>query len=197
MAITIEYKDVENKLLLLYLINLMDLPMSRSQITAFVIQKDIMNHFTLEQNLTDMVQRGFIDATLESAQDENITRYALTEAGLENLGLLENQIPRPVRNVIEQYVDDNRGKIKKGFEKTAHYFPNVDNDEYTVKCGIYDDRRGTMLMEISVPVITREQAKHIQCNWNEHYNTIYKRILEILVEPCCGDKGTSKDEGSC
>jgi DNA-binding PadR family transcriptional regulator len=182
MGIILEYKDIENKLLLLYLINMMDLPMSRSQITDFIIQKDLMNHFTLEQNLTDMVARGFLDATTENTQDENTTRYALTEEGLTNLELLDAQIPRPVRSVITQYVEDNRGKIKKGFEKTAHYFPNVENDEYIVKCGVYDDKRGSMLMEIQVPVVTREQAKHIQTNWNENYNSLYQKILSILIE---------------
>lgn len=181
MAITIEYKDVENKLLLLYLINMMDLPMSRSQITDFIISKDLMHHFILEQNLTDMVDRGFLEVTHENAQDENVTRYTLTEVGINNLELLENQIPRPVRNIITQYVEENRGKIKKGFEKTVHYFPNGENDEYIVKCGVYDDKRGYMLMEISVPVITREQAKHIQANWSANYSTMYQRILAILT----------------
>ncbi|MCL2576832.1 MAG: DUF4364 family protein [Defluviitaleaceae bacterium] len=182
MGITIEYKDVENKLLLLYLINMMDLPMSRSQITDFIIQKDLMNHFILEQNLTDMVQRKFLEATRENSQDENTTRYSLTEEGLENLDLLQNQIPRPVRNMITQYVEEHRGKIKKGFEKTAHYFPNAENDEYIVKCGVYDDKRDSMLMEISVPVVTREQAKLIQSNWNANYSTLYQRILSTLTE---------------
>ncbi|MCL2387080.1 MAG: DUF4364 family protein [Defluviitaleaceae bacterium] len=183
MAITIEYKDVENKLLILYLINMMDLPMSRSQITDFIIQKELMNHFVLEQNLTDMVSRGFLEVTSENTQDESITRYVLTEEGLKNLELLEAQVPRPVRNMIVQYVEENRGKIKKDFEKTAHYFPNVENDEYIVKCCVLDDKRDTMLMEISVPVVTREQAKQIQANWNANYSTLYQRILAILIEP--------------
>jgi DNA-binding PadR family transcriptional regulator len=178
-----EFDDVENKLLILYLINLMDLPMSRSQLTNFIIERDLMHHFILEQNLTDMVARGFLDATRENAQDESTTRYNLTEDGQTHLELLENQIPRPVRNIIAEYVDENRGKIKKGFEKTAHYFPNAENDEYIVKCGIYDDKRGSMLMEIQVPVITREQAKQIQTNWNENYNLLYQRILSTLVDP--------------
>jgi len=182
MAITIEYKDVENKLLLLHLIGAMDLPMSRAQITDFIIQKDLMHHFVLEQNLVDMVQRGFLEVTNENARDESTTRYALTEDGHTNLELLGGQIPRPVRNIIDQYVAENRGKIKKGFEKTAHYFPNAENDEYIVKCGVYDDKRSTMLMEISVPVFTREQAKQIQANWNENYNTLYQRILATLTE---------------
>lgn len=183
MAITIEYKDVENKLLILYLINMMDLPMSHAQITDFITQKDLMHNFVLGQNLTDMVERGFLDATRENAQDESTTHYSLTEDGHTNLELLQSQIPRPVRNIITQYVEENRGKIKKSYEKTANYFPNADNDEYTVKCGVYDDKRGNMLMEIYVPVITREQAKFIQSNWNANYNSLYQRILSILTEP--------------
>ncbi|MCL2047608.1 MAG: DUF4364 family protein [Defluviitaleaceae bacterium] len=180
MPLTIEYKDAQNKLLIMYLINLMDLPMSHSQITDFIIEKELMNHFALGQCLADMVKRGFLDATHENAKDENITRYTLTEEGLENLELLQGQIPRPARSLINQYVDQNRGIIKKGFEKTAHYFPNVENDEYIVKVGIYD--RGMTLMEITVPVITREQAKHIQTNWNENYNALYDKILLTLTE---------------
>jgi DNA-binding PadR family transcriptional regulator len=156
--------------------------MSRSQITDFIIHKDLMNHFVLEQNLADMMERGYLDATQENTQDENTTRYALTEEGLTNLELLDSQIPRPVRNMIAKYVEENRGKILKGFEKTAHYFPNADNDDYIVKCGVYDDKQGTMLMEISVPVVTREQAKFIQANWNKNYNTLYQKILTILTE---------------
>ncbi|MCL2216846.1 MAG: DUF4364 family protein [Defluviitaleaceae bacterium] len=178
----IEYKDVENKLLILYLINLMDLPMSRAQLTDFIIAKDIMNHFILEKNLTDMVEGGFLEATSENAQDISTTRYTLTEDGITQLDLLNDHIPRPVRNIIDRYVEQNRGKIRKGFEKTAHYFPNVENDEFIVKCGVYDDKRGSMLMEISVPVVTREQAKQIQANWNDNYSSIYSRILSALTE---------------
>lgn len=182
MAITLEYKDAENKLLLLFLVHMMDLPMSRRQINDFVIEKQIMNHFTLDQHLADMVSRGFLDVTHEDSQDESTTNYALTDEGLTNLELLENQIPRPVRNMIIKYIEENRGKIRKGFEKVAHYFPNVENDEYIVKCGVYDDRRGNMLMEIQVPVVTREQAKHIQANWNTNYKALYQKILSTLIE---------------
>ncbi|MCL2198926.1 MAG: DUF4364 family protein [Defluviitaleaceae bacterium] len=177
----LEYKDVENKLLLLYLINMMELPMTRSQVTDFVIQNDLMNHFTLGENLADMVERGYLEATQENTSDENITRYVVTDEGLTNLELLESQIPRHIRNIITQYVEENRGKIKKGYEKTAHYFP-AENGEYIVKCGIYDDKRDTMLMELSFPVVTREQAKQMQQNWNTNYTTLYQKILLTLTE---------------
>ena len=182
MALTLEYDDVVNKLLVLYLVNIVDLPVSRAQINGFFSEKELMNYFTLEQNLTDLVERGFLEATTENASDESTTRYTLTESGLTHLEYLESIIPSPVRSSISRSVEEIRGKIKKGFEKTANYFPNAENDEYIVKCGVYDDKRGSMLMEISIPVVTREQAKYIQANWNENYTAIYKKVLAALTE---------------
>ena len=182
MKVTIEYEDVENKLLILYLISSMDLPMSRVQIASFFTEKELMNQFVLLQNLEDMVERGFLEAISENAEDVGTTNYSLTEEGSAHLEHLESLIPRPVRQAIDNSIDETRGKIRKGFEKTANYFPNVENDEYIVKCGVYDDKRGTMLMEISLPVATREQAKFIQANWNANYTSIYQKVLAALTE---------------
>ena len=184
MPITIEYKDIENKLLLLFFINSMDFDMSHAQITDFVIEKDLMNHFVLEQNLTDLLERGFLKLSKKDSADENVTLYSLTELGVSHLELLEGQIPRSARNTITQYVTENRGKIKKYYEKTANYFVDAENDEFIVKCGVYDvyDDKRTMLMEISVPVVTREQVKQLQNNWNENYSSLYRKILEILTD---------------
>ena len=181
MKISLEYDDTVNKLLLIYLINKMDMPLSRAQIVQCVISNELMHNFVLEQNLSELVKRKYLDASSEASHDESTTRYTLTEDGHESLELFETQIPLPVRKVIDQYVEKNRDAIRKDFEKTAHYFYNAENDEYTVKCGVYDDKSGNMLMEISIPVLTREQVKFIQTNWNANYGTLYQRILGILT----------------
>ena len=179
---TIEYNDVENKLAILYLINAMDLPMTRTQITSFFAEKELLGYLVLMKNLDDLVERGFLEALVESSQDEVSTSYILTDDGNTHLEHLESLLPRTVKRVIDSSIDETRGKIRKGYERTAHYFPNAENDEFTVKCGVYDDKQGTMLMEISIPVVSREQAKHILANWNDNYTGIYQKVLEILTE---------------
>jgi hypothetical protein len=160
----------------------MDMPMSRGQITDFIIAKELMNHFTLEQSLVDMVSRGFLDGKNATTLDVSSTRYTLTDDGASHLEQLDSLLPRPVRQMIDTYVEENRGKIKKSFEKTAHYFPSDDSEEYIVKVAVIDDKRGSMLMELKMPVITREQAKQVQANWNSNYSDMYKRILAIMTE---------------
>jgi len=181
MPVTIEYKDVENKLLILYLINRLELAMSRAQIYDFIIEKDLMRPFTLEQTLATMVEAKLLEATIEAdAQDVSTTRYSVTEEGLTNLEYFESHIPQPVRQIINRYIEENRGKIKKDYESVASYFPNVENNEFRVKCGVYEDKRA--IIELFVSVDTREQAKLIQANWRANASGLYSKIIEALTE---------------
>ena len=174
-----EYKNAENKLLLLYLINRMEFPMSRAQVTDFVHGADFMDYYTLQQTLAIMVENGHLDATEENATDNNTTRYAVTDEGQTTLEYFEKHIPWSKRQTIDRYISENRVKIKKDYENTATYFPNVENDEFRVKCGVYEDKRA--LLELFVSVDTREQAKLIQSNWRANASVLYQRIIEALT----------------
>ena len=170
---------VENKLLILYLINRMELSMSRAQITDFVISKDFMNHFLLEETLADMTDQGLLDFTQENAQDVKTTRYTISNEGITSLEFFEEHIPKPVRKLIDQYVIENRGKVKRDYEVSATYFPNIEHNDFQVKCGVYEDRR--VLLELSISVDTREQAKILQNNWHGDASGLYQRIMDALI----------------
>jgi len=174
-----DYKNAENKLLLLYLINRMEFPMSRAQVTDFVSGADFMDYYTLQQTLAIMVESGHLDATEENALDKNTTRYVVTGEGQTTLEYFEKHIPWSRRQTIDRYITENRGKIKKDYENTATYFPNVENDEFIVKYEVYEDRRA--LLELFVSVDTREQAKLIQSNWRANASVLYQRIIEALT----------------
>jgi len=179
MSTAREYKNVEDKLLLLYLINRMEFPMSRAQVTDFVNDADFMDYYTIQQTLAVLVEGGHLDATEENALDKNTTRYVVTGEGQTTLDFFEKHIPWSKRQAIDNYINENRGKIKKDYENTATYFPNMDNDEFLVKCGVYEDKRA--LLELVVSVDTREQAKLIQSNWRANASGLYQRIIEALT----------------
>jgi DNA-binding PadR family transcriptional regulator len=175
MSENIEYKLVENKLLLLYLIDKMELPLSRSQITDYVQQAEFMDYYTLQQTLATMVDDGYLDTSNEN----NNTRYTLTAEGQTTLEYFGKHIPVTIRSVINNYVREKRRDIKKDYENTAIYFPNIENNEFIVKCGVYEDERA--LLEVSVSVDTRDQARLIQGNWKANAKTLYGKIIENLV----------------
>ena len=97
-----EYKKFEDKLILLYLINKMDLPLSNNQITMFAVADNKMELFVVQQNLSEMTQSGH----LEKFQNNNATRYSITEEGANVLEYFEKQIPQETRNKINKYVTE-------------------------------------------------------------------------------------------
>jgi len=168
--------DPKSKLLLLYLIGKMDLPLSRSQITDCVIEAEFMDYYTLQQALAEMVEGCY----LESSIDNNNTHYTITEEGLLTLEYFEKHIPASIREKINNYVKANRGEIKRSFENTATFFPNAEKNEFLVKCGVYEE--GRILMELSISVDTRDQARMIQNNWKNNAKTLYGDIISVLVD---------------
>ncbi len=64
---------------------------------------------------------------------------------------------------------------------TARYFLESNNGyDYIVKCSLCDND-GTNLMEISVPVATKEQAQIICNNWKNNVSRLYGTIFSALV----------------
>ena len=55
----------ENKLILLYLINKMSMPLSNSEICLFALEKDYMDYFSLQQYLGELVDSEFLEVTKE------------------------------------------------------------------------------------------------------------------------------------
>ena len=174
-------KRADNKLMILYLLDKMDLPMTNAQITDFFVAENLLTYFELQQILAKMVD----DAYLDKHVDSNSARYTVTDQGAQTLELLAERIVYPARSKINTFVSENRTLIKKAYEVTASYFYDHMTGEFIVKCGTYDG--DTTLMEIALSVVNREQAKLICRNWKENVNKLYGKFLNLLTDEAVGD----------
>lgn len=155
----------------------MSIPISNGEICQFVLEKQFMDYFTVQEYLTELVTSKYLDVTNDV--ENNVTRYTITDDGSEVISLFFNSIPEFARTEIVQYVHENERRIKQEYEVTANYFPQLSN-EFSVKCGVYDEE-GTSLMEITTLVPTKEQARLICSNWKKNVNALYGTILNTLV----------------
>jgi len=169
-------KRADNKLMILYLIDKMDMPMTNAQITDFFVAENLLTYFELQQLLVKMVEDGYLDKMVEN----NSARYTITDTGEQTLEYLEKRIVQSVRSKINGFVSENRRLIQKAFEVTATYFYDHPTREFIVKCGTYDG--DTTLMELTLSVVTRDQAKLICRNWKANVNQLYGKFLDLLVE---------------
>ena len=180
----------ENKLILLYLINKMSMPLSNSDISLFALEKDYMDYFQLQQYLSELVDSNFLEVTKEN----NSLLYTLTDDGLDVISYFIDHISDQHKNEINVFVNENKGRIRAEYDVTANFFPEINND-FLVKCGICESD-GTSLMEISVLVPTRQQAQSICYNWKRNVNNVYSSIMSALTSDQCPTEKTIEDISS-
>ena len=73
--------DTMYRVMILYMLNLVEYPLTNTQITNFVLEKEYTNYFTVQEAITSLLQTDLI--TAESTH--NNTRYHLTDYGRQTL----------------------------------------------------------------------------------------------------------------
>ena len=168
-------KLAEHKLIILHLLQKMGIALSNSEICQFLLAKNYMDYFSVQQYLSELVDTGWLDKTRE----QNNTRYTLTDDGEEVINYFINRISEEVKNEINVYVHENNKRIRAEYAVTANYFPEL-NGDFLVKCGLCDDN-GATLMEVNVSVVSKGQAQQICRNWKKHVNQYYRDFLSALA----------------
>lgn len=163
-----------NKLIILYMLNRLNMPLSNSKISEFILNNGYTNYFSLQEYLNQMIETDLLSTTTQS----NATIYDITESGRTTLEFFENRIPESTKAEIEQYLNDNKLEIRSTLEITADYYPGVKGD-FLVHCLAKETK--DIIMEIKVTVYEKEYAIRICENWRESNHQIYKNLLSDLI----------------
>lgn len=169
---------LEQKIIILFLIDKMEVPISDTKLTEFILASDYMNYFRLRECLYELEEAEYIEKTII---EKSTARYFITESGMQALDYFHRQLPTAIKNYIVKFVDENRSAIRRDYEITTQIFPEKP-DEFVVRCGAYDN--GNMLMELNITVYSNRDAKIICKNWKTNVNSIFNTIItEITKEP--------------
>ena len=163
----------ENKVLILYILNKLERPITNEGLLRLILAVMDMNYFYFQQFLLDLLERQYITCFNKDGK----TVYKITDLGKTTLELTNDIIP----GIIKLKVDTSfSGELKEKAQKesvTAEYTPKSET-EYTVTCKINEN--STCIFEISVFAGSREEAKRIVDNWRENAYRIYPEILNSL-----------------
>ena len=162
------------KLMILYLIEKVDFPLSNSQISEFILDKGYTNYFT--------VQRAFHELEAENMlrvkQIRNMSHYALSNEGSEAIEMFEYQIPNSIKEDIAQFLKEKEYELRKEASVTADFYPSK-GDEYTVNLKIRE--KESPLLEINLNVVSRDQAVYICDHWEKKHSDVYSMLIEKLL----------------
>lgn len=162
----------ESKLLLLYIFDCFDLPLSNSQIIQVVLENNFMNYFTLQQYLSELVESGFLNDTKEDKRHI----LSITEKGRNVLNYFSSRISDKKKIVIDEYIKKHIINIKNEVEIIAQYEPY--NDKFLTNLKLTD--RGNMLIEIKLPADSNSEARELCRIWKENPRDIYEKVKNLF-----------------
>lgn len=162
------------KLMILYMLDNLDFPLTNSQLSEFFVNHGYTSYFHLQQAINELVESSF----LRGEMIRNTTNYHMTESGKETLQMFESKIPDPIKEDILNYFKENKYALRREVSITADYYP-IKKGEYMVKTLIKE--KGITLMELNINVVSKEQAIAICDHWKEKSDSVYSTIMGMLL----------------
>ncbi len=162
------------KLIILYMLDKVDFPLTNSQISEFILNEGYTNYFTLQQALSELGDSGFIHE--ESTHSR--TFYHLTEEGEQTITFFKNDISPAIQEDINTFLKNKKYELKNEVAVKADYYQNP-NHEYSVRCQVMEHEASLIDLTITVP--TEAEAETISNNWAKKSQEIYAMIMTRLL----------------
>lgn len=163
----------ENKVLILYILNKINEPITSDNLLRLIFSVMDMNYFYFQQFLLDLLEKKFIICF----EQDNKQVYQITELGKTTLDLTNDILPGIIKLKVDTSFESELKETEEEDSITAEYTPKSEND-YMVTCKI--NEKNNCIFEVSVFAGSREEAKKIVDNWKENAYRIYPEILNSL-----------------
>lgn len=162
------------KLIVLYMLKKVEFPLTNSQISAFILEEQYTDYFTLQETLSDMVESKLLETQIIRTS----THYSLTELGSETLEYFGHQISKAIQDDVENYLKENKIQLRNENSVIADY-QNNESGEFTVRLQVKEKEEFIIDLSLTVPM---EQQAIVMCdNWRKKSVEIYKYLMKELV----------------
>ena len=135
------------KLIVLYMLNRVDFPLTKAQIGDFILEKEYTNFMTLQQVIGELIDAGLIT----SQTMRNRTHLLLTKDGEQTLQFFGNQISNSIKKEIDDYLKENEITLRNEVSIIADYYKST-SGEYEAHLVAKDKGINLIDLTISVPV---------------------------------------------
>lgn len=167
-------KLAENKVLILYMLSQISKDIAESSLFKIISSINDINYFYFGQTLNDLVETHLVD----SYTKDKDTIYRITSEGKNALSLTKDLLPGIVKLKADNIFKQELSSIEEESSVVAEYTPKNEHD-YKIKCKIVENN--DTIFEVSTFAGSRENAKKIVDNWNKNANSIFPKILDLLL----------------
>ena len=152
-------KLAEHKLIILHLLQKMGISLSNSEICQFLLEKNYMDYFSVQQYLAELESAGWLEKTREQ------------------------------NNEINVYVHENSRRIRAEYAVTANYFPELNGDYLVKCSLCDDNGATLMEISVSVvskaqaQQVCRNWRKHVNQYYRDFLTSLATEAPENEAEP--------------
>lgn len=161
------------KLIILYMLQKVDFPLTKAQIGDFILDKQYTNFLTLQQVIGEL-----IDADMVTAHTiRNRTHLSITKEGCQTLHFFDNEISDAIKEEIHAYLKQNEIELRNEVSILADYYKST-SGEYEAHLTAKD--KDVTLVELVISVPVEETAASICDNWQKKNQEIYQYLISQL-----------------
>jgi predicted transcriptional regulator len=164
----------DKKLLILYLLSKMDIPLTKTQITNAILENNLIDFFTFQQCISELEESGMIKQVLHQKKQ----CFATTGSGRNAVEIFLHRISKSSADIIDSYIAKNRDSLKKESQVIAEY-AKVSDKEYIVNLKVIEN--DLVLMDLKLSVVSAKQAKQVCEKWKSSSEKIYSQLIGSLI----------------
>ncbi len=161
------------KLIILYMLNRVTFPLTRAQISDFILGREYTTVLTLQQAIGELTDAGMILPQTHG----NRTHLVITEDGVQTLRYFGNRINESIRQDIDSYCREHGHILRNEFSIQGDYYKST-SGEYEAHLIARD--KEIKLVDITLSVPNQETAATICDNWQAKNESIYQYLIHEL-----------------
>ena len=162
------------KLMILYMLRKVNFPLSNTQITEFILDREYTDYFHVQQAINDLADSKLI--TVETIR--NTSMYTATIDGEKTLEYFSSDISYPIKKEIDKYLSDNAFELRNESCMLADWEQTEDGG-YAVHCRVREGKE--TIIDLTINVTTAEEAERVCERWPEKSQEIYVDVMTKLL----------------
>jgi len=164
----------DKKLMILYLLGKMDIPLTKTQITNAILENNLIDFFTFQQCMSELEESGMV----KQVPHQKKQCFAITESGKNAIEVFLHRISKNTSSIIDDYITKNKDSLKKESQVIAEY-SKVNDKEYIVSLKVIE--KELVLMDLKLSVVSSKQAKQVCEKWKNSSEKIYSQLISSLI----------------
>lgn len=171
----IEKTSTLYKMIILYMLEKVNFPLSNSQIINFFLDKEYTNYFHIQEIIHELLESKLL---IEKREGSSVY-YQTTDEGKKTLTYFAKNVSDEIRQEIDLYLQEHGHEMRNDNSIKAEYY-RTPEQEYVVRCQVLEKKSELINLELTVP--TEEMAKHFCLNWGKKNPEIYAYLMHMLGE---------------